>query len=131
MQGRFDAYIEHIWNQYILGLQTPLPKLFTTPGFTEASAKAAIEVVERKVQAIQRFVKRIVERQIFVSVVSQAGIDPTEAKCARTSFIIAILTLPNFLMPAGTTSQILIFVIAFGYGWGVNDAYNKLLVDWH
>lgn len=70
MQGRFDAYIEYMWNQYILGLQIPLPKLFTTPGFTEASAKAAIEVAERKVQAIQRFVKRIVERYIFVPVVS-------------------------------------------------------------
>jgi len=81
IRGRFDAYIEHLWNQYILGLQTPLPKLFTTPGFTEASAKAAIEVAERKVQAIQRFVKRIVERQIFVPVISQAGIDPAKAKC--------------------------------------------------
>ena len=27
--------------------------------------------------------------------------------------------------------QILTFVIAFGYGWGVNDAYNKLFMDWH
>jgi len=48
-----------------------------------------------------------------------------------TSFIIATLTLPNFPMPTNTTSQILTFIIAFGYGWGINDAYNKLLMDWH
>jgi len=79
-RGRFDAYVEHIWNQFILGLQTPLPKLFTTPGFTEASAKAAIEVAERKVMALQRFIKRIVEREVFALVVRQAGFDPKEAR---------------------------------------------------
>jgi len=79
-RSRFDAYVEHIWNQYILGLQTPLPKLFTTPGFTEASAKAAIEVAERKVMALQRFIKRVVEREVFVPVVRQAGFEPKEVQ---------------------------------------------------
>jgi hypothetical protein len=80
-RSRFDGYVEHVWNQYVLGLQTPLPKLFTTPGFTEASAKAAIQIAERKVSALQRFMKRIVEREVFAPVISQAGIDPREAKC--------------------------------------------------
>jgi len=80
-RSRFEAYVEHIWNQFVLGLQTPLPKLFTTPGFTEASAKAAIEVAERKVMALQRFVKRVVEREVFALVIWQAGLDPTEADC--------------------------------------------------
>jgi len=79
-RSRFEGYIEHVWNQFILGLQTPLPKLFTTPGFTEASARAAIEVAERKVMALQRFLKRIVEREIFVPVVKQAGFDPVKAQ---------------------------------------------------
>jgi len=79
-RSRFEAYVEHVWNQFILGLQTPLPKLFTTPGFTEASARAAIEVAERKVMALQRFLKRIVEREIFVPVVRQAGLDPIKAQ---------------------------------------------------
>jgi len=79
-RSRFEAYVEHVWNQFILGLQTPLPKLFTTPGFTEASARAAIEVAERKVMALQRFLKRIVEREIFVPVVEQAGFDPVKAQ---------------------------------------------------
>jgi hypothetical protein len=80
-RSRFDAYVEHVWNQYALGLQTPLPKLFVTPGFTEASAKAAIQIAERKVSALQRFIKRVVEREVFASVLSQAGMDPQNAKC--------------------------------------------------
>jgi len=80
-RSRFDAYIEHIWNQFILGLQTPLPKLFTTPGFTEASARAAIEVAERKVLALQRFIKRIVEHEVFEPVIKQAGLDSAKANC--------------------------------------------------
>jgi len=80
-RSRFDAYVEHVWNQYQLGLQTPLPKLFTSPGFTEASAKAAIQIAERKVLALQRFIKRIVEREVFAPAVSQAGIDARKAKC--------------------------------------------------
>ena len=80
-RARYEAYVEHILNQVYLGGQTPLPKLFTTPGFTEASANAALEIAERKVMAIQRFIKRIVEKQIFVPVIQQAGLDPKEADC--------------------------------------------------
>ena len=78
---RFTAFIEHVLNQVYLGGQTPLPKLFTAPGFTEASAKAAIEIAERKVMALQRFIKRIVEHEIFVPVLEQAGFDPKQARC--------------------------------------------------
>jgi len=80
-RARYEAYIEHILNQVYLGGQTPLPKLFTTPGFTEASAKAAIEIAERKVMALQRFIKRIVEREIFTPILEQAGFDPKQAEC--------------------------------------------------
>jgi len=80
-RARYEAYIDHILNQVYLGGQTPLPKLFTTPGFTEASAKSAIEIAERKVMALQRFIKRIVEREIFTPVLEQGGFDPKEAEC--------------------------------------------------
>jgi len=80
-RARYEAYIEHILNQVYLGGQTPLPKLFTTPGFTQASANAAIEIAERKVMALQRFIKRIVERDIFTPVLEQAGFDPKQAGC--------------------------------------------------
>lgn len=76
---QFQTYLEHIINQIYLGGQTPLPKLFTTPGFTEASAKAALELAERKVIAIQRFIKRIVEREIFAPIIAQAGYDLMQA----------------------------------------------------
>ena len=76
---QFQAYLEHVLNQVYLSGETPLPKLFTTPGFTEASARAALELAERKVISLQRFIKRIVEREIFRPVVEQAGYDPKEA----------------------------------------------------
>jgi len=78
-RARYEAYIEHILNQVYLGGQTPLPRLFSTPGFTEASAQAAIDIAERKVMALQRFIKRTVEREIFAPVIQQAGLDPKEA----------------------------------------------------
>jgi len=65
---------KHLINQFYLGLQTPLPKLFTTPGFTQASATAALELAERKVLALQRFLKRIVEKEIFIPVLRLATI---------------------------------------------------------
>jgi hypothetical protein len=80
-RARYDAYVEHILNQVYLGGQTPLPKLFTTPGFTEASARAALEIAERKVMALQRFIKRTVEREIFQPIIKQGGFDPAKANC--------------------------------------------------
>ncbi len=80
-RARYEAYVDHILNQVYLGGQTPIPKLLTTPGFTEASANAAIEVAERHVMALQRFIKRIVEREIFSPVMRQAGLDPEKADC--------------------------------------------------
>ena len=58
-----------------------MPKLFTTPGFTEASARAALEIAERKVLALQRFIKRTCEREVFNPLIRQAGFDPKKADC--------------------------------------------------
>jgi len=80
-RARYEAYVDHILNQIYLGGQTPIPKLLTTPGFTEASANAAIDVAERHIMALQRFIKRIVERKIFAPIIQQAGLDPKEADC--------------------------------------------------
>jgi hypothetical protein len=80
-RARYEAYVDHILNQIYLGGQTPIPKLLTTPGFTEASANAAVEVAERHVMALQRFIKRIVEQEIFVPIIYQAGFDPKNADC--------------------------------------------------
>jgi multisubunit Na+/H+ antiporter MnhB subunit len=47
-----------------------------------------------------------------------------------TGFILSILTFPNLPIPAEPASLLYTFVLAFGYGWGINDAYNKILIDW-
>jgi hypothetical protein len=69
-----------LWNQFCLGGLTPLPKLFTTPGFTEASAKAAINIADRLILPTQRLVKRGVEalwRKVIVA--ADSSLDPVKA----------------------------------------------------
>jgi len=79
MRG-LDFYVETLEDEFVLGLQTPLAKLITKTGFTEASAKAALEIAERRVLALQRFLKRGVERYLFDRVVAQAGLDAKKAQ---------------------------------------------------
>ncbi|NWG10245.1 hypothetical protein HXY33_00600 [Candidatus Bathyarchaeota archaeon] len=79
-RARFEYYVDHIINQFYLGCETPLPRLFSTPGFTEASAKAALDLQNMLIKPIQRYVKRQVERDIFNVVLFQAGLDPSEAQ---------------------------------------------------
>lgn len=78
-RARFDFYVDHIINQVYLGCETPLPRLFSTPGFTEASSKAALDLQDMLIRPIQRYVKRQVERDIFALVLTQAGFDPVNA----------------------------------------------------
>lgn len=67
-------------NQFYLGCETPLPRLFSTPGFTEASARAALELQDMLIDPVQRMVKRRVEREVFAPVVKTAGFDPVKAQ---------------------------------------------------
>ncbi|MDI9577070.1 MAG: hypothetical protein QM398_02905 [Thermoproteota archaeon] len=76
----FVYYIDHIVNQFYLGCETPLPRLFSTPGFTEASARAALDLQDMLIKPVQRYVKRQVEREIFLPIVVQAGCDAAKAK---------------------------------------------------
>jgi hypothetical protein len=79
-RARFEYYIDYMVNQFYLGCETPLPRLFSTPGFTEASARAALELQEMLIKPIQRYIKRHVERAIFAPVLFQAGLNPAEAR---------------------------------------------------
>jgi len=79
-RARFEYYIDHIVNQFYLGVETPLPRLFSTPGFTEASARAALDLQDILIKPIQRYIKRQVERDIFDVVLAQAGFDPVKAR---------------------------------------------------
>jgi hypothetical protein len=79
-RARFEYYVDHLINQFYLGCETPLPRLFSTPGFTEASAKAALELQNMLIQPVQRYIKRQVEREVFDVVLAQAGVDPAKAQ---------------------------------------------------
>lgn len=79
-RARFEYYVDHLINQFYLGCETPLPRLFSTPGFTEASAKAALDLQNMLVKPIQRYIKRQVEKDIFDVVLAQAGFEPGKAQ---------------------------------------------------
>jgi hypothetical protein len=79
-RARFEYYVDHLINQFYLGCETPLPRLFSTPGFTEASAKAALELQNMLINPIQRYIKRQVEKELFSVVLAQAGFDPAKAQ---------------------------------------------------
>jgi hypothetical protein len=71
--------VDHIVNQFYLGCETPLPRLFSTPGFTEASANAALDLQDMLIKPVQRYIKRQVERDIFGPILRQASFDPSVA----------------------------------------------------
>jgi hypothetical protein len=75
----FTYYIDHMVNQFYLGCETPLPRLFSTPGFTEASARAALDLQDMLIRPVQQYVKRQVERELFSSILIQGGFDPIAA----------------------------------------------------
>ncbi|MEM1976284.1 MAG: hypothetical protein QXX29_00085 [Nitrososphaerota archaeon] len=78
-RARFDSYIEYLDNKITIGLMSSILRLFTKPGFTEASAREANRIQANLVSAIQRAVKRIVERQIYYPLLESHGVDPGEA----------------------------------------------------
>ena len=78
-RGRFDSYIDYMVNQFYLGTETTLPRLFSTPGFTEASANAAKDLQDLLIKPIQRDIKRTVESFVFAPVVKASGVDPAVA----------------------------------------------------
>jgi len=79
-RARFDFYVDHIMNQNYLGLETPLAKALTTPGFTEASIRGAIELHEPVIFTMQRFIKREVEH-LWNLIIEEAKYDPSKAHC--------------------------------------------------
>jgi len=70
-RSRLDPFIEFFHNARYTALETPTLKLFLEAGFTEASARTAVQVLDRKVAAFQRFLKRRIEREIIKPKVMQ------------------------------------------------------------
>ncbi len=79
-RARFDSYVEYLDNKITIGLMNSILRLFTKPGFTEASAREANRIQANIVSAIQRAVKRIVERQIYDPLLESYGVDPRDAE---------------------------------------------------
>jgi hypothetical protein len=75
-----EKYLEILDDEYLIGLQSPISNLLGKSGFKYATATAAVEVVENRVMALQRFLKRSVERHVFNRVVAAAGLDPKKAQ---------------------------------------------------
>ena len=46
------------------------------------------------------------------------------------SFVTSALAFPSIQIPSSTPSLLYLLLIGFGYGWGLNDALNKFLIDW-
>ena len=79
-RSRFEAYIDHIMGQINMGGQSPVSALLVDPKYaTKATAETAAALVERKVMALQRFIKRAIEKEIFTPIVKQADLDPQKA----------------------------------------------------
>ena len=78
-----DAMQETVMQDVQQGLQTPILRLYTTPGFTEASAKEATDMALRKITMLQRFLKRQFERFVITPVLRQAGFDDHDLDVAN------------------------------------------------
>lgn len=78
-RSRFDRYIDLIQFWYEMGTQTPAAKLQTTPGFTEASARAALELVERRIRGIQEDKKTMIDEEIITPYLIGEGFKPEDA----------------------------------------------------
>ena len=70
----------YIWEQILVGTQTHHIRLFTTPGFTEASAKEATAAMDRKLTAARRFIKRVTEREVFKPLLESRGFYGSEVR---------------------------------------------------
>jgi hypothetical protein len=72
-RASFEYMLEWLLNQIYLAFGTPLPRLLTTTGFTEASARAAVEASEAFRLMLQRFLKRRYERLVAKPVLEAYG----------------------------------------------------------
>ncbi|MCS7142416.1 MAG: hypothetical protein NZ920_01285 [Aigarchaeota archaeon] len=61
---RFEYY-HYFENVFTAALRSPVIKLFTTPGFTEASAREAVGVNEYQVRAIREYIEHVIETKVF------------------------------------------------------------------
>jgi hypothetical protein len=71
-RGKYTDYLEIINQEIYEGLQAPL--LTYLRNATEASARTQLESIQRTVDGIQRYIKRVVEKEVFSLVVEKKGL---------------------------------------------------------
>ena len=71
-RGRYVDYLEVINQEIYECLQAPL--LTYLKNATEASANVQLEVIQRHVDGVQRYIKRVVEKEVFRPLVEKAGL---------------------------------------------------------
>lgn len=71
-RGRYTDYLEVINQEIYECLQAPL--LTYLRNATEASARVQLEVVQRHIDGIQRYIKRVIEKEIFKPLIENAGL---------------------------------------------------------
>lgn len=70
-RGKYTDYLEIINQEVYECLQAPL--LTYLKNATEASARVQLDVIQRHVDGVQRYIKRVLEREIFKPVVEKSG----------------------------------------------------------
>jgi len=78
-RARFGDYLNYLFNLVCLAGQTPMPRLFTVSGWTEASARVGQEIFATVTMPIQRMIKREIEA-VWDLVIEQADLDPGKAQ---------------------------------------------------
>ena len=58
-------------NMFVAALRSPVVKLFTTPGFTEASAKEATGLFELYVNSVREYLEHVLETKVFPLVTAE------------------------------------------------------------
>lgn len=74
-RGQYENMFEALNQEIYEGLQAPL--LTWLKNSTEASAKVQLEAIQRHIAGLQRYFKRMVEREIFTPIVKKAGLSET------------------------------------------------------
>jgi hypothetical protein len=74
----YDAWIKTMEDEFLMALANPSLKLGLEQGFTKATAEAATEMFESKIESLRREIKRQVEN-IWGQVLLSNGFDPYKA----------------------------------------------------
>ena len=69
--NKFDSFIRNLNDEYLSGIMTPIPRMFSSLNFTYASADAAIEAYLPLIRMYQRAHKRFIENHIYKTLIMQ------------------------------------------------------------